>query len=120
MSPNRDAAVSQVKMIRCVALHDYVAQEDNELSFKKGDILNDVENEEDPDGWWTGTLNGNRGLFPHNFAKVLTEATGDAAPGGGGGGSEVSKRKGMVGAVAMPGGVGFDPSAIQLKKTGKI
>lgn len=114
-SPNRDAA-PQVKVIRCVALHDYAAQEDNELSFKKGDILNDVENEEDPDGWWTGTLNGNRGLFPHNFAKVLVE-TGEGAAASGG---EAPKRKGMVGAVAMPGGVGFDPSAVMLKKTGKI
>lgn len=43
---------------------DYAAQEDNELSFNKADVITDVENQEDPDGWWSGTLNGKRGLFP--------------------------------------------------------
>lgn len=33
--------------------------------------MTDVENEEDPDGWWSGTLNGKRGLFPHNFVKLV-------------------------------------------------
>jgi hypothetical protein len=114
----------------CVALHDYTAQEDNELTFKKGDVIVDCDSEDDPDGWWCGRIGENRGLFPHTWVKVITPsgsasapaakpADGDAAASAGGepGDGGTLKRKGMVGAVQMPGGIGFNPGAVQLKKT---
>lgn len=40
----------------------YDASEDNELSFKEGDQITDIE-KIDPD-WWQGKCNGQEGLFP--------------------------------------------------------
>ena len=40
----------------------YDAGEDNELSFKEGDQITDIE-KVDPD-WWQGRCNGQEGLFP--------------------------------------------------------
>ncbi|GMM34165.1 Abp1 protein [Saccharomycopsis crataegensis] len=53
---------------KAVALYNYEADEDNELSFKAGDIITDVyEYDED---WWYGTLNGERSLFPSNYVEL--------------------------------------------------
>ncbi|OXB37626.1 hypothetical protein J008_02626 [Cryptococcus neoformans] len=45
-----------------IAAYDYDAGEDNELSFKEGDQITDIE-KVDPD-WWQGRCNGQEGLFP--------------------------------------------------------
>ena len=48
--------------------YDYNAQNEDELSIKKGDkIKNALKKEE---GWMEGELNGKKGLFPDNFVKV--------------------------------------------------
>jgi len=54
------------------ALYDYSAQEENELTFKEGDLINLVEVYEDSD-WWKGELNGKIGIFPSNFTEELGE-----------------------------------------------
>ena len=40
---------------------------DDEISFDPGDIITDIEKIDD--GWWMGTCNGQRGLFPSNFVE---------------------------------------------------
>lgn len=51
---------------------DYVAQETDELSLKKGDvILNVVKVQE---GWCQGMLNDKKGMFPDNFVKVFEKS----------------------------------------------
>ena len=60
----------------CLVEHDYTAQEDDELSLKKGEIIKSVVTK--MDGWWEGSLNGKRGMFPDNFVKVLTSNSGSA------------------------------------------
>ncbi|CAD6233840.1 GSCOCG00007335001-RA-CDS [Cotesia congregata] len=52
---------------------NYVAQEPDELTIRKGDIIKDVKIMSE--GWWEGTLRDKRGMFPDNFVKVL-EPTG--------------------------------------------
>ncbi|MEE6467933.1 hypothetical protein FKM82_008118 [Ascaphus truei] len=54
-----------------IGMYDYIAQNDDELAFGKGQILN-VLNKEDPD-WWKGELNGQVGLFPSNYVKLTTD-----------------------------------------------
>merc|ERR1712000_560386 len=46
--------------------YDYEAQEDNELSFKEGDIVTVLDTFKGA-GWWKAELNGKIGLIPGNF-----------------------------------------------------
>ncbi|XP_013359811.1 PREDICTED: intersectin-1 isoform X2 [Chinchilla lanigera] len=54
-----------------IGMYDYTAQNDDELAFNKGQIIN-VLNKEDPD-WWKGEANGQVGLFPSNYVKLTTD-----------------------------------------------
>ncbi|XP_018613977.2 intersectin-1 isoform X2 [Scleropages formosus] len=54
-----------------IGMYDYTAQNDDELAFSKGQIIN-VLSKEDPD-WWKGELNGAVGLFPSNYVKLTTD-----------------------------------------------
>lgn len=49
--------------------YDYEAKEPDELTLKKGDIIRDVVPKQD--GWFHGSLNGQSGMFPDNFVKVM-------------------------------------------------
>uniref|UniRef100_A0A8C0XSS9 SH3 domain-containing protein n=1 Tax=Castor canadensis TaxID=51338 RepID=A0A8C0XSS9_CASCN len=60
--PALSPAVCQV-----IGMYDYTAQNDDELAFNKGQIIN-VLNKEDPD-WWKGEVNGQVGLFPSNYVN---------------------------------------------------
>ncbi|XP_036098818.1 intersectin-1 isoform X4 [Molossus molossus] len=64
--PTAFPAVCQV-----IGMYDYTAQNDDELAFGKGQIIN-VLNKEDPD-WWKGEVNGQVGLFPSNYVKLTTD-----------------------------------------------
>ncbi|XP_023708427.1 CD2-associated protein isoform X2 [Cryptotermes secundus] len=58
-------------MVEAVVEFDYVGQESDELTLRKGDVIRNIQTQ--PGGWWEGTLNGKRGMFPDNFVKVLSE-----------------------------------------------
>lgn len=49
--------------------YNYVAQEDDELTLRKGDIITGIKMMFG--GWWEGTLRDKRGMFPDNFVKVF-------------------------------------------------
>lgn len=49
-------------------IFDYDATQPDELSIKIGDIISDVKKQ--PGGWWEGSLNGRKGVFPDNFVEV--------------------------------------------------
>lgn len=50
---------------RVVALYQYTAQNEDELSFEKGDVVTVLAKDEP--SWWKGELNGAVGLFPSNY-----------------------------------------------------
>ncbi|XP_030241378.1 intersectin-1 isoform X2 [Drosophila navojoa] len=50
---------------KVIALYPYKAQNDDELSFEKDDIIS-VLGRDEPE-WWRGELNGLSGLFPSNY-----------------------------------------------------
>ena len=53
---------------RVLVIYDFIAENANELTIRKGDILL-VTSEVDP-GWWLGDdCNGNNGLFPSNYTQ---------------------------------------------------
>ncbi|ERE67344.1 intersectin-2 isoform 1 [Cricetulus griseus] len=55
-----------------IAMYDYVANNEDELNFSKGQLIN-VINKDDPD-WWQGEINGVTGLFPSNYVKMTTDS----------------------------------------------
>lgn len=60
---NGDIAVgSQLR-----ALYDYAGTQDDELSFKVGEII--VLSGKDDEVWWKGTLDGREGVFPATYVE---------------------------------------------------
>lgn len=52
-----------------VALYDYTATADGDLTFKAGDRIEVVERTASTDDWWTGIVNGHQGVFPGNYVR---------------------------------------------------
>jgi proline-serine-threonine phosphatase interacting protein 1 len=62
-------ALYNVPSMRVVAIYDYEAQGDEELTLRDGDIVNVIAKEDDV--WWKGELNGKEGMFPKDYVEVL-------------------------------------------------
>jgi len=65
---------------QAVAMHNYVAKDTTEISFKRGDIISNVVDHTDaveqgirlPNQFWLhGEIHGKSGLFPLNFVEVI-------------------------------------------------
>lgn len=54
----------------CTALYDYVPQAAGDLAIKAGDRIEIVQRTADANGWWTGRLNGQQGVFPGNYVQL--------------------------------------------------
>uniref|UniRef100_A0A8C8DPX1 Osteoclast-stimulating factor 1 n=1 Tax=Oryzias sinensis TaxID=183150 RepID=A0A8C8DPX1_9TELE len=65
--PQRAQQQASAPMVR--ALYDFTAEEDDELGFCVGDVI-EVMDRSDP-SWWRGRLQGRTGLFPANYTVVL-------------------------------------------------
>ncbi|XP_076169428.1 protein nervous wreck-like isoform X1 [Ptiloglossa arizonensis] len=63
----------------CLALYDYEATCDEELSFFEGDIIKVLKKKphDVDDGWWEGELRGQRGLFP---SLIVEPCAADGSP----------------------------------------
>ncbi|KAH9269669.1 hypothetical protein BASA83_008330 [Batrachochytrium salamandrivorans] len=67
------STLAAAKQRIAIALWDYDAQEDNELSFETGDRI--LITEFCNDDWFEGSLGPLSGFFPANHVKVLPEAS---------------------------------------------
>ncbi|KFQ88159.1 Src substrate protein p85, partial [Phoenicopterus ruber ruber] len=54
--------------ITAIALYDYQAAGDDEISFDPDDIITNIEMIDD--GWWRGVCKGRYGLFPANYVEL--------------------------------------------------
>uniref|UniRef100_A0A0P5BWA1 Rho guanine nucleotide exchange factor n=1 Tax=Daphnia magna TaxID=35525 RepID=A0A0P5BWA1_9CRUS len=57
-------AITQVQ-----AVYSFKGKNNDELNFKKGDIITITQKEEG--GWWEGTFEGKTGWFPSNYVKDI-------------------------------------------------
>ena len=58
-------------------LWDYTAQRDDDLTIRRGDVVEVVSMEGD---WWIGTIDGRHGAFPSNYTQLLPDDQGHAQP----------------------------------------
>lgn len=59
--PAQPPALRRVK-----AIHDFIPEQENELGFKVGDVL-DVLNDSSQDGWWEARFRGKTGAIPASY-----------------------------------------------------
>ena len=67
----KDAIVKKTQEQFCRAEFDYEAQGDQEISFKAGDLIKHLYEEDDT--WVCGELNGKKGMFPKAFVQLITK-----------------------------------------------
>nr|XP_014267592.2 intersectin-2 isoform X2 [Maylandia zebra] len=63
---------SPLPVCQVIAMYDYTAANQDELSFSKGQLIN-ILDKTNPD-WWKGEANGVTGLLPTNYVKMTTES----------------------------------------------
>lgn len=56
-------------MVQVKALYDFIAEEEDELGFCAGDVIEVLDHSDE--SWWKGRLRGKNGLFPANYTMQL-------------------------------------------------
>uniref|UniRef100_A0A8C6X6M5 Intersectin 2 n=1 Tax=Naja naja TaxID=35670 RepID=A0A8C6X6M5_NAJNA len=73
LGPSNEKTMPPVHPVcQVIAMYDYTANNEDELTFSKGHLIN-VMNKEDMD-WWQGEINGVYGLFPSNYVKMTVDS----------------------------------------------
>lgn len=67
--PSKPSALGKKREV-AVALYDYAAQAEGDLSFSAGDRIEVVQRTDAENDWWTGRLNGQQGVFPGNYVQL--------------------------------------------------
>lgn len=67
--PSTDPPAYSPPVDTVVALYDYTAQAEGDLSFRAGDRIEVVQRTASAEDWWTGKLNGVQGVFPGNYVQ---------------------------------------------------
>lgn len=63
-----DTICNNVKIsIAVVAIYDYYADKEDELSFQESSVIYVLKKNDD--GWWEGVMDGITGLFPGNYVE---------------------------------------------------
>lgn len=54
-------------LILVIAIYDYAADKDDELSFQENSVIYVIRKNDD--GWYEGVMDGITGLFPGNYVE---------------------------------------------------
>ncbi|XP_022107054.1 growth factor receptor-bound protein 2-like isoform X2 [Acanthaster planci] len=57
-------------MCEAIALHDFNATADDELSFKKGSVVKIMRPSQEGEGWFVAEQDGKDGLVPKNYVQL--------------------------------------------------
>lgn len=68
--PEAAAAVAPApsNLPSAVAIYDYEAGEENEITFSEGEVITDIDFVSED--WWSGSARGIIGLFPSNYVEL--------------------------------------------------
>merc|ERR1712029_762562 len=69
LPPEEDDNENKAGGISAIALYDYQANAEDEISFDPNDVITNIEMIED--GWFIGESYGRRGLFPSNYVEII-------------------------------------------------
>ena len=61
----------EFKQMNVISNYDFIAENDNEMSLKKGDIIKVTKCIDE--GWWVGICKDRSGMFPSNYVKIIEE-----------------------------------------------
>ncbi len=65
-------AYSSAKGIeKAIALYSFKGEQPGDVPFKKGDVITITEKTDSVDDWWTGSVNGQSGIFPANYVELV-------------------------------------------------
>lgn len=67
----RDKPTGGSSQMTAVALYTFSGEQEGDLSFKKGDVINITKRSDSKDDWWSGTIGGQEGIFPANYVDVI-------------------------------------------------
>lgn len=56
---------------QAIALYTFKGEQQGDLPFKKGDVIDILKKTETVDDWWTGRNNGVTGIFPANYVELI-------------------------------------------------
>ncbi|XP_032227086.2 unconventional myosin-XV isoform X2 [Nematostella vectensis] len=79
ISPYLRQIEKEAKYVR--AMYDYVTQEPNLLSFKKGDVIQIIDKPDIEEGWLFGVFASNNGYFPAEYVTHIKEDPGTVRKG---------------------------------------
>ena len=54
-------------------MYNYEAEQDDEVTVKKGDIVDILEQETGQYGWWKVRCEDREGLVPNNYLELIAE-----------------------------------------------
>uniref|UniRef100_A0A8D2CZS6 SH3 domain containing 19 n=1 Tax=Sciurus vulgaris TaxID=55149 RepID=A0A8D2CZS6_SCIVU len=65
----KSTSTMSLKGRKAKALYDFQGENEDELSFKAGDVITELESVDDD--WMSGELMGKSGIFPKNYVQIL-------------------------------------------------
>lgn len=65
----KSTSAKALKGRKAKALYDFHGENEDELTFKAGDIITELESVDDD--WMSGELMGKSGIFPKNYVQFL-------------------------------------------------